>query len=174
MHPGPSVQSSDTSVTPCYTPVTHCFIPDIPSYTLSHPVTSMLILSLFFSVLLLLHKIIDYLVHKPGRYVNVKCTSWSIKFFSRTFLFLFKTQEKKTASSFQFPPLFFSTGTFYFWLPALGERHASDFVKVGEKEERIGNLSPPPSSTPTNSAHLSLLVCEALLLLLLPFDVMAN
>ena len=92
---------------------------------------------------------------------------------SNFFRVLVYNAREKTASSFKFPPLFFSTGTFYFWLPALGERHASDFVKVGEKEERIGNLSPPPSSTPTNSAHLSLLVCEALLLLLLPFDVMA-
>ena len=174
------VKSSDNSVTP---PLHSRYTLFHPRYTLLHPVTPYYIhvkprpghrIQIISSVLLLLHKIIDYLVHKPGRHVNVKCTWWSIKLFPRTFLLLFTTQEKKTASSFQFPPLFFSTGTFYFWLPALGERHASDFVKVGEKEERIGNLSPPPSSTPTNSAHLSLLVCEALLLLLLPFDVMAN
>ena len=86
------VKSTDTSITLCYK-LFH------PRYTLLHPVTPcyihvkprpgrriQIILSFFFSVLLLLHKIIDYLVHKSGRHVNVKCTWWSIQFFSRSCL----------------------------------------------------------------------------------------
>ena len=67
--PSPSLDTPVTPVTPCSITVTPCYIhvTPLPGYRMQ------IYVCLFFSVFLFLHKVMDYTVHKLGRYVKHTC-----------------------------------------------------------------------------------------------------